>query len=950
MNLDVENITVSEIKKIIFGVSSPEYIKRNAVCKVNITKLSGYNSVYDPRMGPGIDMNSKCETCNLGVKDCTGHFGYIELNQYVINPLFYKIVHQYLKCFCFNCNRLLLSKDLLELNGFLRYKSTFRFNKIIEKVEKYDICCHCKYTQPKYSFIKNECVFTISSSKKDGEVVMTNLSVNDIKKIFDNIHNDDVELLGFVPTRIHPRNFILSVLPVIPPCSRCPIVVDGNISDDDLTLQLVEIVKWNNTLIGEMDEEKLKNYSKLKFRISTLFDNRQSKAKHTTNQRPLKGISERISGKKGILRENLMGKRVEQSARSVIGADPTLKLDEIGIPEYIADTLYYPEIVTDFNKEKLEYIVNNGDASYVIKKNGSRITLNYALYKKGTQVLCGDTIIRKLNGIEKHFAIKDKEVKLLQGDKIIRNGKELDKIEFPSKRYYKLEVGEVVHRKLQKGDVLLLNRQPTLHAGSMMAMKVVPRRGFNQKTITMNLCVCKPFNADFDGDEMNLHAPASVEARVELEELSDIKKHIITGQTSTPIIVIVQDSLLGSYKMTKQIEDIPRSAFFNMCCYSTLDTNKIQKKLNHILKVYKSLGIKPRVFSGKSLFSMTLPDDFNYENDNGADKKFPVVKIRNGVLYEGIITKANIGGSSKSIIQYLYKEYSQDVVCDFINNVQFISTQYNLYYSFSVGIGDCIASKEDEIGDSVKKCLLEAEEIEKITINPSIREIRINAALNKAGDIGKRIAKNALKDNNSFNDTVLSGAKGDYFNIAQITGLLGQQNINGNRIPRHLNDGSRSLPHYPLNEELSLEEKYESRGFIKNSFIHGLNPKEFFFHAMSGRIGICDTAMGTATSGYIQRRIGKCTEDIQIKYDGTVRDVTDTVIQPYYGDGFDYKQSVYVKGELQCCDVSRIAEKLRIKREISNEGFSSNEDKKIVEKVVKKKIVNPKKKTDKKQV
>ena len=916
MNLDIENITVSEIKKITFGVSSPEYIKRNAVCEVNITKLTGYNSVYDPRMGPGIDTNSNCETCKLSIKHCTGHFGYIELNQYIINPLFYKVVHQYLKCFCFNCNRLLLSRDLLELNGFLRYNNSSRFNKIIEKVEKYDICCHCKYTQPKYSFIKNECNFTISSSKKEGDIISTILSVNDIKKIFDNIHDEDVELLGFNPKVVHPKNFILSVLPVIPPCSRCPVIVDGNISDDDLTIQLIEIIKWNNTLVGEMDEEKMKNYLKLKFRISTLFDNRQCKAKHTTNQRPLKGISERISGKKGILRENLMGKRVEQSARSVIGADPTLKLDEIGIPEYIADTLYYPEIVTDFNKQKLEEIVNNGDASYVIKKNGSRITLNYALYKKGTQVQYKDVIKRIApNGKTKEFHIKDSDFKLLQGDKIIRNGEELENIEIPGKRYYKLDIGETVHRKLQKGDVLLLNRQPTLHAGSMMAMKVVPRRGFNQKTITMNLCVCKPFNADFDGDEMNLHAPASVEARAELEEISDIKQHIITGQTSTPIIVIVQDSLLGAYKMTKQKEDIPRNAFINMCCYSTMTTEKIQKKLNHILKVYKNLKLKPRVFSGKSLFSMILPNDFNYENENGADKDFPIVKIKNGVLYEGIITKANIGGSSKSIIQYLYKEYNRNVVCDFINNIQFIATQYNLYYSFSVGIGDCIASKKDEISDSVKKCLLEAEEIEKITINPSIREIRINAALNKAGDIGKRIAKNALKENNSFNDTVISGAKGDFFNIAQITGLLGQQNINGNRIPKHLNNGNRSLPHYPLDEELSLEEKYESRGFIKSSFIHGLNPKEFFFHAMSGRIGICDTAMGTATSGYIQRRIGKCTEDIQIKYDGTVRDVTDTIIQPCYGDGFDYKQSVYVKGELQCCDVSRIAEKLRNKRE-----------------------------------
>jgi len=917
--------TVSEIEKIIFGVASADYIKSRSVCKIDSTKMSGYGSVYDPRMGYTIDGNTTCETCLMKIENCPGHFGYIDLKQYVINPFFYKSVLQYLRCFCFNCHKLLVNKDILEINGILNYKGSSRFNKVLERLDKCDICCNCMFSQPKYLFQKNESQFTISSTNKDGDNITTNIDVKYIKNILDNISNDDINLIGLNPERVHPKDYIFSVLPVIPTCSRCPVTVDGNMSDDDLTLQYIEIVKLNNELCeGEMNEENLKIYNKLRFRISTLFDNTQGKAKHATNGRAYKGLRERFSGKKGIIRENLMGKRTDQSARTVIDADPTLKIDEIGIPAFIADTLYYPEIVNNININKLQKMVDDGDVISVINENGSNIILGYACINKGTQIFLGDIIVKN-NGnrilIDEKFFKKDKRNFNLQiGDKIIRDGIEIPDIKYPSKRSYKLKVGQIVRRKLQKGDILLLNRQPTLHAGSMMAMKVIPRREFNQKSITFNLAICKPFNADFDGDEMNLHAPLSIESRTELEELSSIKNHIITAQTSTPIVVIVQDSLIAMYKMTKMKEPISKSRFFNIICYSTFKINEIIDGINHIKSIYKELNLDysdDKIYTGKNLFSLILPKDFNYNSNNDASKEEPNVIIYKGVLLRGIITKSNIGSSGKSIIQYLYNEYERDIVCRFIDNVQFISIQYNLYYGFTVSIGDCIATKKEEISDSITKCMIEAEVVEKVTMNPIIREIRINASLNKAADIGRKIAKNALSIDNAFNDTVISGAKGDFFNIAQITGVLGQQNMYGNRIPYQLNNGKRSLPHYGLNEELSLREKYESKGFITSSFIQGLNPKEFFFHSMSGRVGICDTATGTADSGYIQRRIGKCTEDIQIRYDGTVRDVNDTIIQYFYGDGFDYKNCIIINGEVNCCDVSRIANKLTMNREQS---------------------------------
>ena len=218
----------------------------------------------------------------------------------------------------------------------------------------------------------------------------------------------------------------------------------------------------------------------------------------------------------------------------------------------------------------------------------------------------------------------------------------------------------------------------------------------------------------------------------------------------------------------------------------------------------------------------------------------------------------------------------------------------------------------------LKKCYIEAEGIKTTTAHPGIRELRINASLSKAKDIGLRIAKDSLSDDNNFLSTVISGSKGDFFNIAQITGLLGQQNLKGQRVPLLLNHARRTLPHYPFGE-LSPEMEYESRGFISSSFIQGLKPREFYFHAMSGREGISDTAMGTATSGYMQRRIIKLTEDIKIQYDGTVRDVSGHIYQLVYGDtGIDPTCTVKVGTDQEVCDISRLVNKLNMEHEINN--------------------------------
>ena len=397
---------------------------------------------------------------------------------------------------------------------------------------------------------------------------------------------------------------------------------------------------------------------------------------------------------------------------------------------------------------------------------------------------------------------------------------------------------------------------------------------------------------------------------------------------------IVQDSLLGAYRMTLGIKTVRKDQFFDISLKLDISTDLILKKIQHIRKIFKEKGKKVQCFHGKGLISLALPDDFSYEKKNNTDPNEPILKIYRGVLYEGTLDKNTLGAVSNSIIHIIHKEYGPDKTAEFIDNIQFITNNWLLIDGFSIGIEDCIVkgqSKTEEINAVIQKCFIEAEGIKSTTTNAGIREVRITGALSKAKDIGLKIAKDALESTNNFLSTVKSGSKGDWFNIAQVTGLLGQQNLLGKRVPATLSNGKRTLHHYPF-KDLPLELEYESKGFVDSSFISGLNPKQYYFHAMSGREGCCDTAMNTATSGYIQRRIVKLTEDIKIQYDGTVRDAVGSLYQCAYGEnGIDPKSTIKVDGIQQTCDISSICNKLNIKHELSSKKVRKTSSKDLDE-------------------
>ena len=911
---NVITFPVKDIEYIQFGILSPEDMIKQSVCKIEISKLNGEGSVYDPRMG-SMEQDELCVSCELNPKDCPGHFGHIELNTFIMHPMYMRHITNFLKCICVKCYRVVLTDDHLKLDGLARSLGETRFEKCVERLEKADSCYFCDSPKPKIAYQQK--TNDISMKFKEKKII---LSDSDIKKMFDNILDEDVKLLGFNPQSMHPKNLILSVLPVIPPRARPYVIADNVTCDDDLTNQYIEIVKANKNLLDPdvTDTKKEKSIQTLKFRIKTLMNNSQGKSRCTSG-RPIKGIKERISGKDGLIRSNLMGKRRNQSARSVISADPTVRTDELVVPELIAKNLTVPEMVCKFNIQILQDVVNSDKANFVVKNDGTRINLKYALYKKGTQLLWNDKIIRNDREIDP-FKIENFELRF--GDKIKR-GEEIINTDISKKRDFKLEYGDVVERHLKNGDVALFNRQPTLHRASMMAKKIIIRPC---KTFRFNLASTKSFNADFDGDEMNIFLPQDLDARAELLHLSTTKHNIMNSQCTKNNICITQDSLLGSYLLTKDDIDLGRDKFFDICMKGdNWSSEFILKRLQHIKRVMKVHNKNFPIYCGKSLFSLMFPTTFNYTKKNDIRKDEPVVRIVKGVLIEGALAKSNLGQAHNSIIHVLHKEYSMDESIGFIDNCQFISNQYLIHRGFSVGIKDCLSDIEQKTEDTAYKCFIEAKDTESSISHERIRELKVCSILDRARDMTMKLAKNNLKEDNAFVATVTSGSKGEYFNITQITSMLGQQMHMGKRIQKTLNKGRRTLPHYPK-ENPTIEQEFESQGFIKHSFLQGINPQEFIWHAITGREGCSNSSQNTAISGYVQRKMVKTLEDVQIKYDGTVRNTNNWVIQWNYGsDGFDREKCSFKDDNVFFTDVSRISERLNNEFELKEEELLLDE-------------------------
>ncbi|KAI8810541.1 DNA-directed RNA polymerase II largest subunit [Cladochytrium replicatum] len=869
------------VKNVQFGILSPEETKAMSVAKIEHPETMDGDQpkkggLLDPRLGT-IDRNFKCLTCEEDMTNCPGHFGHIELVKPVYHAGYLKKIKKVLECVCFYCGKLKVDDSNPQ---FVRIKRVGDRNRRFQEV--WNLCkgkkvCEadtdtgldadgqqqegkpkkinhggCGQKQPTFKKepLKLIARFEAPKDEANSEARTQTLTPSKVLTLFQSISDKDQEDMGLSAEWARPEWMIIQVLPVPPMPVRPSIHMDGmGRSEDDLTHKLMDIIKANNNLRKhEADGSPphlLADFEYfLQYHVATYMDNDLAgvPSAHQKSGRPIKSIRARLKGKEGRLRGNLMGKRVDFSARTVITGDPNISIDQVGVPRSIARNLTFPETVTAANRERLEEFVRNGPtehpgAKYITRENGERIDLRYS---------------------------KRPELTLQPG--------------------YKVE------RHLMDDDFIIFNRQPSLHKMSMMGhrVKVMP-----YSTFRLNLSVTSPYNADFDGDEMNMHVPQTHETRAEIMELCMVPKQIVSPQKNAPVMGIVQDALCGIRKFTRRD------------CFLTMDF-----VMNILMWVPGWDGVIPMpaifkpvpLWTGKQMMSLVLPKinmiGFHSQHPDGEHTLISPgdtrVQIENGELLMGILCKKTVGSSGGGIIHITMNEFGPESAKGFFDGAQRVVNYWLLHNGFSIGIGDTVADAAtmERINAAIENAKFEVDKIiataqaDELQNKPGMTvretfESSVNYELGRARENTGREAKNSLREQNNCKQMVVAGSKGSDINISQMMACVGQQNVEGKRIPFGFK--GRSLPHFTKDDHSPM-----SRGFVENSYLRGLTPQEFFFHAMGGREGLIDTAVKTAETGYIQRRLVKALEDLSVKYDSTVRDAVGNIVQFVYGeDGMD---------------------------------------------------------------
>jgi DNA-directed RNA polymerase subunit A' len=862
------NLTVPKrIKGIKFGFLSPVEIRKMSGTKIITADTyddDGFPidmGLMDPRLGV-IEPGLRCKTCGRKVDECPGHFGHIDLAMPVLHVGYTKIIKALLKATCRACGRILLThKQIEDLQGgrifdFLEsglhdISSKSILSETIKASSLAKICPHCSEEQKKITLDKP------TSFRENGH----KLTPKEVRERLERIPDKDLYPLGINPKVARPEWMILTALPVPPVTVRPSITLEsGDRSEDDLTHKLVDVLRINQRLQENRDAgapqlivEDL--WELLQYHVTTYFDNQTSgipPARHRSG-RPLKTLAQRLKGKEGRFRSNLSGKRVNFSARTVVSPDPVLSINDVGVPLEAARELTIPIRVNKFNMKIARKLVKRGPLKYP--------GVNYIIRTDGHRIKVTD-----------------------------KNAENLAE---------KLEIGFIVERHLIDGDIVLFNRQPSLHRMSMMAHEV---RVMSNKTFRLNLSVCPPYNADFDGDEMNLHVLQSEEARAEAKILMRVQEHILSPRFGGPVIGGIHDHVSGMFLLTHKGMSFNKNDTIRILAYIRFT--------GELPPPGKKVDGEDR-WTGKQIFSLILPKDLNLEfkasicqnhprcqRENCADDCF--VELKNGEVLTGTIDEKGIGAFKGKILEKITRDYGNNEGRKFIDNLTKLSIAAVSLIGFTTGIKD--EDIPQEAHDQVQGILKQAEEkVDKLVeaYNKGLLEqdpgrslqetleVAAMKVLASARDTAGQIAGRHLGLENSAVIMAKSGARGSMLNLSQMAGSIGQQAVRGERIARgYLN---RTLPHFKR-DDLGAEAK----GFVKSSYKSGLTPTEYFFHSMGGREGLVDTAVRTSRSGYMQRRLINALEDLKVMEDNTVRNTAQVILQFKYGeDGIDPTRSAH---------------------------------------------------------
>ena len=858
------------------------------------------NGPLDAHMGVS-NKSATCETCGLLQDACNGHFGHVRLVLPVFHVGYFKRVITILQEICKECSHILLPESerrlfLREMRrpGLDNLRRLHIAKRVSERCRKSRVCEKCGSVNGvvrkagtsalKISHDKFRAFNTSASVKKvpplskvlfersfeearrfnteierNYKKAQDDLNAMRVLHLFKKICDADCELLGLNPKEARPEMFLWQFIPAPPVSIRPSVGQDASSTEDDLTAKLGDIVQSNinlkNSLLkGAPIQTIMECWDYMQLQIAVYVNSDVPGLNKADLGKPIRGFVQRLKGKQGRFRGNLSGKRVDFSGRTVISPDPNLRIDEVAIPLLVAKSMTYPEVVTRYNKEKLQQRVRNGPKKWpgavnvYPKDSPHRTFLKYA----------------NLNWVSNN-----------------------------------LKEGDRVERHLEDGDIVLFNRQPSLHKLSILShfVKVRPHRTFR-----LNECVCNPYNADFDGDEMNLHVPQTEEARTEAMELMGVKNNLVTPKNGEPIISAIQDFISAAYLLSNKDNFFDRRSFTEICFYMLGPETRFDLPPPSVLK-------PQMLWTGKQVFNILMRpnrDDPVMVNLDAACRAFKQPKdgrpkdldpndgwlvIRNSEIMCGVMDKSNIGDGKKDNIYYIMlRDYGPAAAAEGMNRLSRLSSRWLSNVGFSIGITDVypskdlVESKDHLVETAYEQCdeviaKYKAGTLEKFPGCDELQtmENQLSGILSK---VRQQAGDECIAQLSKYNSPLImaaSGAKGSSINVSQMVALVGQQIICGQRVQDGFQD--RTLPHFPKNAR-----QPPSKGFIRNSFFSGLLPYEFMFHAMSGREGLVDTAVKTAETGYMSRRLMKSLEDLSSNYDDTVRNSSASVVQFQYGE------------------------------------------------------------------
>eukprot|EP01028_Stygiella_incarcerata_P002839 TRINITY_DN1537_c0_g1_i1.p1 TRINITY_DN1537_c0_g1~~TRINITY_DN1537_c0_g1_i1.p1 ORF type:complete len:1415 (+),score=363.19 TRINITY_DN1537_c0_g1_i1:100-4344(+) len=890
------------ITSIHFGVFSSEQMQR--LSNVHVVEKDIYHphtrdpfpgGVLDPRMG----VSSKaltCRTCGLSLADCPGHFGFLRLELPCFHVGFFRSIIDVLQRVCKSCSRILLTPEEmakfgLKINGVRgdHLRRAAMTKVIAEECKKKRICPHCgsangsvkkvgplKLLHEKYKvkgFEDGADAFVqsfeeaITHNKEVAQYLpraQEDLNPLHVLRLFKNITHEDCDYLYLDPCVSHPSRLILTHLLLPPSCIRPSVVSDtlAGSNEDDLTMKLTEILRVNhdiriNVEKGAGPSTVMGDWDHLQMQVAMYINSDLPGFPASATQgKPIRSLCTRLKGKRGRFRGNLSGKRVDFSGRTVISPDPNVEVDEVVVPILVAKTLTYPERVSRYNLRPMRRAVRNGPdhhpgANFVESRSGVKCFLKYADRKEVAR---------------------------------------------------RLRPGDIVERHLVDGDYVLFNRQPSLHRVSIMAhrARILPHRTFR-----FNVCACAPYNADFDGDEMNLHVPQTEEARAEAAELMGLLKNIVTVKAGEAIIAATQDFLTGAYLITHKDTFFDRGEFCQLIAHMNVECNRLPPPA--ILRPME-------LWTGKQIFGVLLAPNAHSKGSSSSKWKEPILNFEapnksyskegmhmckrdgyvcfyNSELISGFLDKSILGGGSKNGLFYLLvRLQSPDYSAECMLRLARLTSRFVMNRGFSIGVEDVRADssvmegRQAIIDEGYKECLemIRAYENGKLDPQPGCTveetlEAVLNGRLSELRESCGKLCVRMLPWRNAPLTMATCGSKGSNINISQMVACVGQQTVNGSRIENDFVD--RPLPHFDLHSKTP-----EAKGFVENSFYSGLKATEFFFHTMAGREGLVDTAVKTAETGYMQRRLMKALEDASVQYDATVRNSENRVVQFSYGD------------------------------------------------------------------